>query len=338
VQPNNYTFFFENAATPDGQWLVGIVMPRDSQTNTTRPSFLALLNVNTGAIQTIAQLRSPQSAVLGVSADDTWVVWSEADDPPGYFDWTMWAYNRQSGQVTLLAQATQVNGKPVVGPAPVPIVDQGHLLWTQVIGPVSASDTSNEVVRLEDLATGTTTTVATGIYITMLAWPWAGWIQPVPGGDSYVALKNLVTRQTARLNQSPPVAVQMYGTSLIYADSASVNLVRDFTTGTTNAETVFSSATDTGQTTDTPQFPSLNDRLVGWTAFNSTQVFDRAEQRLVTLPSPNGPATVWLPGRLLVWLAPESKAQQDQDRQAGLVSASTIEVVDTSALPVLPAH
>jgi hypothetical protein len=37
-------------------------------------------------------------------------------------------------------------------------------------------------------------------------------------------------------------------------------------------------------------------------------------------------------------LAPESKAQQDQDRQAGLVSASTIEVVDTSALPVLPAH
>lgn len=50
---NNQVFVFENAATPDGQWLVGALEPRDFITNTTRPSFAVLYNISTRQIVTM---------------------------------------------------------------------------------------------------------------------------------------------------------------------------------------------------------------------------------------------------------------------------------------------
>ena len=337
VLPDNHLFVFDNAVTPDGKWLVGVVQPRDFISNTTRPSFMSLYNVDTGEIKTLQQLLHPQSQVLGASADDNWIVWSEAPDQPNFADWTLWAYNLQSGQVVQVARAAQDNGQPVHGPYPLPMVEQGQLLWSQAIGPISQNDLTNAVVRLDDLATGTTMTLATRAGSSILAWPWAAWDQSVPGGDGYVALKNLVTGQPTKLEQQPKF-VTLYGTSMVYADAASVYLLEDFTKSTTGEQTVFSSANNSGETTDHPQYPSLNSRIVGWTSYVTTQVFDRAEKRLVTLPSPNGPAVTWVVGRLLVWLTPEPKAQQDQDSQAGLTPATTIHVIDTSTLPAPPAH
>ena len=103
---NNQALVFEQAATPDGQWLVGSIVPRDFEQNATQPSYLALYNIHTRQIERIHALLAPKSQVLGASIDDHWIAWSEADDQPTFFDWTIFLYNRDSGQTRELALAS----------------------------------------------------------------------------------------------------------------------------------------------------------------------------------------------------------------------------------------
>jgi hypothetical protein len=334
--PDHHHFVFEDAATPDGQWLVGVIQPDEFSDKSVAPSFLALLNVASGQIVTIRQLLHPQSQVLGASADDHWIVWSESNDVIGYSypgaSWAMFAYNRQNGQITQLAAPARVNGQLVQGGDPAPLLDRGHLLWSQAVGPVGPTgNLTNLVVRLEDLASGTTSILATSAESAALAWPWATWDQLTPGanGSSSIAgitLKNVVTGQTVTFDQTF-YQVELYGTSLVYTDYASVWLLNDFTRRgevdglPAGQQTVFSGG---AYSAVHPQFPSLNDRLVAWSSYVTTQVYDRAARRLVAMPSPNGPAYTWVGGRLLAWLAPGPNGNGQM----------TIEIVDTSTLPV----
>ena len=108
-------FIFENAVTPDGQWLVGVSQPADFIKNTTQPSYLVLYGVATGQLVTVRQLLHQQSQVIGASADDRWVVWSEAADQPNFFDWTLFAYDKQTHTVRQIAQAVHGENGPFMG-------------------------------------------------------------------------------------------------------------------------------------------------------------------------------------------------------------------------------
>lgn len=328
--PNNRVFVFENAATPDGLWLVGANEPRDFLNNTTRLSYLVLYNVSTLEMRTIRPLLHPQSQILSVSVDDRWIVWSEADDQPNFFDWTLFAYDRQSGQTRQLAQSVRVNGQPVQGPSPMPVIDHGKVVWGQAIGPVSPQTIANAVVRMEDLSTGQVTTLATKAGTPYLAWPWIAWDQVVAGGGGHVAIKNLESGQTMEL-QKQPNGLGIVGTSLAYDDTTSVFLIDDFTHGVDDPK-LLATAAGAG---DHIQFVTLNQRLVAWTQNTVTQVWDRAEGRLVTLPVRDGESDSWVGGRTLVWLQPEPKAQQEQDSRNQLIPAPTFNVIDTTTLPVI---
>ncbi len=177
VDPNRY-FIYDNVATPDGQWLVGVNQACNFIQNPGLPSYAVLYNVATRHLLTMQQLQQTQSQVLAASADANWVVWAEADDPPNFSDWTMFAYNRHTGQVQRLGQAVKgANGQAVAGPFSGPVVDQDHVLWSQVTAPGSGTNTQNSVVRLEDLTTGTVTTLATDAGGVAISWPWAAWNQ-----------------------------------------------------------------------------------------------------------------------------------------------------------------
>lgn len=326
--PDNRVFVFENAATPDGQWLVGANEPRDFITNTTRLSYIVLYNVVNQQMRTIRALLHPHSQILSISLDDDWIAWSEADDQPNFFDWTLFVYNRQSGQTRQLAQAVQVNGQPVQGPAPLPVVNHGRVVWGQAMGPVSPQALTNAVVRMEDLTTGQVTTLATRAGNPFLVWPWIAWGQITTGSNGYVMLKNLETGRSMQL-QAEPAGLWMSGTSLAYDNTTSVYLIQDITQGTDHSQQLATAANEA----DHLQFVTLNDRLVAWSQYTVTQVWDRAQRRLVILPVTNGESDSWVDGRTLVWLQPESKAQQDQDSRNNLIPTPTYNVIDTTTLP-----
>ncbi len=333
---NNQVFVFENAATPDGQWLVGALEPRNFLTNTSQPSYLVLYNISSHQVQTLHALLTPQSQILSVSADDHWIVWSEASDQPNFFDWTLFAYNRQTGQVKQLAQAAQANGQAIPGPYPMPGVDQDTVLWNQVIGPISSTMLENAVVKVENLATGSVTTLATKAGPPLgLSWPWAMWSQGTPGVDAAVLFQNLNTNQ--RITFSGTVGfIALSGTSVAYTTSTnkSLFLLEDITRSASNA-TLITQVGDANYL----QFIAMNNRLIGWTAYSMTpQVWDRAQHRLVNLPitNPESEPGTWVGGHLLVWADSESPTQQDQDMKDGLTPTPTYDIIDTDMLPTSP--
>ncbi len=339
---DNRVFIFEIAATPDGQWLVGGVEPRDFIANTLRRlSYLALYNVRTRQVARIRALLQPQSQVLGVSIDDHWLAWSEATDQPTFFDWTMFLYNRDTGQVAELASAPRdATGHAAPGPNTPRVVSKGYVIWSQPLAPITqGNDASlkNAVVRLKDLATGQITTLATRAGQSTLAWPWAAWGQITSGTGRYITLKNMLTGQELRLQQQP-VTVVLCGPSLAYDDTSGVYVNDDFSTNTG------SGVVNPGVSIAAPrnvaehlEFVTLNNRLVAWSQqIEQPPIWDRLLQRSVLLPTTNGRSDSWVGGRTLVWFEPEPQAQMTQDERNGLTPLETLNVIDTTTLPTAP--
>jgi hypothetical protein len=91
-------FVADNAGTADGAWLVGVDQP-DAFPATHEASYAVLYCVRKREIRRMAELDSPASQMLWASADDRWVVWSEASDMPSFFDWRIFAYDLRTGSV-----------------------------------------------------------------------------------------------------------------------------------------------------------------------------------------------------------------------------------------------
>lgn len=338
---DNRVFIFENAASPDGQWLVGVVEPRDFIANTQRLSYLSLYNVRTRQVARIHALLQPQSQVLGVSIDDHWLAWSEATDQPSFFDWTMFLYNRDTGQITQLARAPHdATGHAAPGPNTPPVVSKGHVIWSQPLAPITQGDDAslkNVVVRLEDLATGQITTLATRAAMSTLAWPWAAWGQITSGTEGYITLKNMLTGQELRLQQQPATVV-LCGPSLAYDDTSGVYVNDDVTTnagsGVVNPGVSIAAPRNVAEHLE---FVTLNNRLVAWSQqIEQPPVWDRLLQRPVLLPTTNGKSDSWVGGRTLVWFEPEPQSQVTQDERNGLTPLETLNVIDTTTLPTAP--
>jgi hypothetical protein len=290
------TFVFDNVGTPDGAWLIGVSQPNEFP-QTARPSEAVLYRVADGTLRTMAQLETPASQVLTASSDGHWVVWSEAADQPYFYDWRLRAYDLTSGTVTELARAVDANGSPVPGPYPVPSVSHGLAVWGQAVGPMGAgpSEMRNGVVREADLASGKVSTLATSAGMPVIAWPWITW--GVWSDDTgYTRIEDLGTNRTSRLDVMPPT-IALNGRSAAYndPDSHSVFLVDDMAQP---AARLIAQGVDAA---DHLEWITLNARLVAWAQSTTTQVYDRAEQRLVALPMTFGRSAVYVCGPLAVW-------------------------------------
>jgi len=290
------TFVFDNVGTPDGAWLIGVSQPKEFP-QTTRPSEAVLYRVANGTLRTMAQLETPASQVLAASSDGYWVVWSEAADQPYFYDWRLRAYDITSGTVSELARAVDVDGSPVPGPYPLPSVSHGLAVWGQAVGPMGAdpSEMNNGVVREADLATGRISILATSAGMPVIAWPWITW-GVWSGATGYTHIEDLATKQISRLDVMPPT-IALNGRSAAYndADSHSVFLVDDMAQP---AARLIAQGVDAA---DHLEWITLNSRLVAWAQSTTTQVYDRAEQRVVALPMTFGRSAVYVCGPLAVW-------------------------------------
>jgi hypothetical protein len=291
-QPGD-VLIFEDAATPDDRDLILGIQPRDFPT-TTRPSFIALYDIATDRVTPLAALQAPTSQIIAATADDRWIAWSEADDANDY-DWQIFAYDRQTGHITQIAQAAHdTAGQPIAGPAPAPCLAAGMLFWGQAVGPLAPPDLHNAVVRAANLVTGARTTLATSAGSPACGMPWVAWQQSAHGTTT-ITLDN---RQMGQQRALPIAAssLALAGTSLAYisADLRAIHLIPDLAAPTRDT-TIFTGAN--------LQFVALSPRFVAWDAQGPAQVWDRAAGRVVTLP--RSPADItsasWAGGHILIW-------------------------------------
>ncbi len=343
--PNGEIFNGGDIATPDGQWLIGEIEPRDMLTNQTIYPQIALYNVATRQIRIIHTLRSPQSRLDDISTDGRWLAWSDADDPGSFFDWVMYVCDLQTGAVQVLAQAPHVNGQAAPGPHAGPFVSNGHVVWSQPTAPVTQGDLNSlksVLVQVEDLSSGSVTTLANSASVMTFSWPWVAWGQITFTGAGYVALQNLVTQQQQQLKDEPgPGAFSLDGAAAVVEDNNNqIELIPDIARATT-VQTLF--ATDPAKYINLG-YPTISDRLVAWRGDVSNPtpvVWDRVLHATVTLPTTNAPqaSEAYASGTLLIWFDPaESAAQQKADEAQGLSPLETYNIVNTAQLPTTPPH
>ena len=317
-------FGFDGAATPDGRWLVGTNRPR-AETSGSR--YAVLYNITSRRMVTMRQLADARSQIIWASADDRWIVWAEANDDPNFFNWRLYAYDRATGTVKEITRASIVGGKPVAGPLPLPVVDHGRVVWGQFVGPFGPGTLQNAVVRMADLATGSTKTLAVSAGQPAFSWPWVSWGVVTSVGSGYTLLSNLETGDHVRLAVRP-ATFALDGTSAAYndTDSLALFLIDDIRRRPPNAALLLRIDPSSGIHVE---WPSLSARIVAWSQNQSTHVYDRAERRLVVLPVSHISVGSWVGGRVLLWydsIAP----QQGSDR----LPTPFLHIIDTSTLPV----
>ncbi|HEX3269181.1 MAG TPA: hypothetical protein VHR15_00935 [Ktedonobacterales bacterium] len=329
-----HRFVFGNAVTTDGEWLIGSIEPRLIFAATDESPVIALYNIATREILRLHTTRTPRSQLLGAATDGDWVVWSEATDVLRNADWTLYAYNTATKQISQLAQADRLNGEAIAGTMPYPVMDHGLVVWAQETAKFPA-DQPQSTVRALDITTGATTTLGVGIDPS-ISWPWVAWrnesgrdkVRPdVPVASDTLNVQNVQTQEIIRVHGSAE-SLTLDGRALAVCQARSLDIVNDFTKGLKASTTILS--------VDAPnhlQDVTMSARLIGWTQVGPAEVWDRLLRVFVELPIRNGQSATWVHGDTLVWLDPEPPEAQREDVDKNLYPTPDINVIDVTKLP-----
>jgi hypothetical protein len=329
-----HRFVFGDAVTADGKWLVGSIEPRLIFAATNEMPVIALYNIETREILRLHTTRSPRSQLLGAASDGDWVVWSEATDVLRNADWTMYAYNMTTKQLTQLTQADQLNGEAIAGTMPYPAMDHGLIVWAQETAS-SPEDQPRSVVRALDITTGAATTFGEGMDPS-ISWPWIAWRDEsgrdkvranMPVSSDTLNAQNIETKENLRIHGSAE-SLTLDGRTLAICQTRSLGVVNDLTKGLDPSTTILNA--------DTPnhlQDVTMSARLIGWMQVGPAEVWDRLLRVFVVLPIRNGQSAAWVHGNTLVWLDPEPSEAQREDVEKNLYPTPDINVIDVTTLP-----
>jgi hypothetical protein len=331
-----HRFVFGDAVTADGKWLIGSIEPRLIFAATNETPVIALYNIETREILRLHATRTPRSQLLGATSDGAWVVWSEATDVLRNADWTMYAYNVATKQITQLAQADRLNGEAIAGTMPYPTMDHGLIVWAQETTS-SPTDRPRSVVRALDITTGATMTLGVGIDPS-ISWPWVAWRDEsgrdtvrsdVPVASDSLNVQNVQTKAILRMHGSAE-SLTLDGHTLAVCQTRSLDVVNDFAQGLEASTTILNVSAPNHL-----QDVTMNERLIGWTQVGPAEVWDRLLRVFVELPVRNGQSATWVHGNTLVWLDPEPPAAQREDVDKNLYPTPDINVIDVTTLPAI---
>jgi hypothetical protein len=253
------------------------------------------------------------------------VVWSEATDALRTADWSIFAFNQRTSQISQLAQAERVNGAPIEGAMPYPAMDHGLLLWAQEVATASPKGEPGAIVRVKDMATGAVTTLGTGMD-PGIAWPWVYW-RDEPAGSGVITALNLKTQQIMRTPDGAE-SLALSGVSLVICHTRSLDLVENITRRLNSPKRLLSVTTPNHL-----QDVSISGRLIAWEQVGPSEVWDRLLHVVVQLPIRSGQSATWTHGDTLVWIDPEPPETQRQDIQNNLYPTPDLDVIDVSTLP-----
>lgn len=328
----------EITATPDARYLVcSVDSRRSNEQGRAEPGVLVLFDVQTRQITEIHRAPLRTTAIVTAAADDNWVVWAEAAQEPGFFsDWVLYAYNRASHSMKQIATApTDKNGAPLVGAMIQVRADHGVAVWSQPTVTNQSSGAVTSEVHSIDLATGQTRLLTDNGLGPSLSWPYAAWTraenQPssqIQGANKgTIVVRNLVTgSEKALIKPDTPSNFALYKGTIVWitADEHEAVLTD---VDETYQKTIARAAED-----DRFEFPYIGERFVVWRSPVSTQAWDLAQQRLITLET----KAVWgifTVGNALVWMSPPSASTINPTDADLEPNDRTIHVLDSSQLP-----
>jgi hypothetical protein len=324
--------------TSDANFLLCQVVDRVSGTN---PADVVLIDVHSRKMTKVRTLPFKDTQAYGTTADSEWIVWAEAAQNPGFFsDWTLYAYNIKSNSVKQIAKAPRdKSGSLIAGPDVEPKVDHGIVVWAEA--PADQQDVTVStipVVKSLDLSTGQVRILAGKGRAPKISWPYVAWVeQQKENSDQLQGAKkglivvlNLQTGVKKTLTKvNTPRYFAIYGKSLVWITAPGVEVIL------TDMDETYETHLVRARGDDRFQNPMLNDRMVAWLSTIQAQVWDRSQNRLVSLES-ESVGFESITGNAFAWLSPTS---EEGKKTPNLIdNKQTIYVLDTAQLPGIPSR
>lgn len=225
----------------------------------------------TGKVTIIRSFLNPDSQVVSIAGDGDWVAWVEASLQPSFADWTLYSYDRRTGQIRTLAAAP----KPYQNTPYVAIsMSHGVVVW-------SAVESSDEILRVYAInADGSgLRVVAQNARGPQIVWPWIVYaVKPVaPGSPSHLVRENLQTGELKQIVGPSDVSYFAYdGEALAWIPGNTNHIYLQAPINSTPIELYPGNGRYF-------QFPTLNQRLVGWGQDQGAFVYDRKLGEVVQL-------------------------------------------------------
>jgi hypothetical protein len=147
------TRFGLGAPTISGQIAFG-------QFDTASGSGIGSLDLASGRMTKIATWDTPVSGMGWMAVELPWVVWEQGNSQTNVSDWSVLAWNKDTGVTTTIATSRLADGSSLFGQPPLPAIRHGLALWAQPLP--KRSDYNEAEIHIRDLGRGTDTVMATG--------------------------------------------------------------------------------------------------------------------------------------------------------------------------------
>lgn len=322
------------AVSEDGSFVAGVLVPRTGGGSDRLK--IVLMDVGSKRITEVGTLAQGYvgTASYGgssIAVDGDWVVWQEGS--------TIRAYNKASRSYSQVETCcTDPSRYPDFNRIPQArwlSVDRGAVVWAEGSEEEAPAGKVRSVVKRADLETGQTTVIGKYGLSPVISWPTVAWIEPdlsteVEGEfSSSIVTLDLETDEARTLG--PPrwslreigayqdwVAYAAMGAGMIFIENA--------------AQTRRQVVAPMGGEFRTRL--TMNERLVAWTSGGIPKVWDRAQERLVSLEgyAGSGEACV-VNGSALAWQSvPSAEDWMASEGTGSLPGNYTIYVVDSAKL------
>ena len=322
-----------NAVTPDGKYLVCVSFPPHLLDDPSQPAKVVLVDLGTLKITEIRDAPLNGSQPYEASADDNWIVWTEAPQEPGFFsDWVIYAYNRNDHSIKEVGKAPRRkldSSLPVRGPDGTAQLDHGIVVWSE--GSPDIEEPVTAIVKSMDLATGKVEVLTQNGLIPRISWPYIAWAERQeepstqitgPNKGVIVVLDLRTGTRKKLLGPDTPKHFAIHNGLIAWVTAQGKEVLL------TDVDETFRQTIAYASGDDIFEHPSLNDRLVTWQANSRPQVWDQAQKRLVTLEN-DRVFTYFISRDRLVWLSPIPGGDPNAP---GASESRTINVLDTTQL------
>jgi hypothetical protein len=147
------TRFGLGAPTISGQLAFG-------QFDTQSGSGIGSLDLGTGRMTRIATWDTPISGMGWMAVELPWVVWEQGNSQANLSDWSVLAWNKDTGVTSTIATSLLPDGSFLFGQPPLPALRHGLAVWAQPLP--KRSDYNEAEIHVRDLARATDTILASG--------------------------------------------------------------------------------------------------------------------------------------------------------------------------------
>ena len=130
------------------------------QFNTGSESGIGSIDLGTGRFSRIVTWNSQASGMGWMAVELPWLVWEQGNSQANLSDWSVIAWNRDTGARSTIATSRLSDGSFVFGQPPLPTMRNGLVAWAQPLP--KRGDANESDIHVRELATGHDVVVASG--------------------------------------------------------------------------------------------------------------------------------------------------------------------------------